>query len=94
MKRVYVIVLDEPDEETPEWDFFEDCVKQSALESWDTTGYSFMGHTDVIDPEHPDWEGDPDDDFDMSDLLERVGYLVSEGYTYIKTNKAEDDGEA
>lgn len=89
MKRVYVIVLDEPDEGAPEWGFFEDCVKQSALETWDTTGYSHMNFTDVMDQDHPDFEGE----FDSANLFEEVGHLVDQGLTYIKECKAEADGE-
>ena len=47
-QRAYVIVLETNDEPAADqWTWFEDCVKQSALDTWDNCGYSDMGDVDL-----------------------------------------------
>jgi hypothetical protein len=49
-QRIYVIALDTGDDEEPvekQWEWFEDCVKQRVLETWNTTGRSDMGNMDL-----------------------------------------------
>lgn len=47
-QRAYVIVLETNDEPVADqWTWFEDCVKQSVLDTWDNCGYSDMGDVDL-----------------------------------------------
>ena len=52
-QRAYIIVLEDDGEGDQEWEWFEDCVKQSALDTWDNCGWSAMGHIDL--PELEEW---------------------------------------
>lgn len=61
-QRAYIIVLeDDPDD--PGFDWFEKCVKESALDTWDNCGYSAMDFVNLTVPAEDAEETDPNDDY-------------------------------
>jgi hypothetical protein len=46
-KRAFIIVVEDDGEGDPEWEWFEECVKLNATDSWDNCGWSAMDYVEL-----------------------------------------------
>lgn len=91
-RRAYVILLeDDGSGEDDPWSWFEECVKESVFDSWNNCGYSEMEYADVLLPGDPEYDENhaPDDEFDSSHVLERVGIAFDQCCARMAESKAE-----
>lgn len=90
-QRAYIIVLEDDGtgEEDP-WSWFEECVKESVLDSWNNCGFSAMDFVNLTVPAEDADEDYPEgSDVDGGDTMQELQDTVDLLRRQIAQDKAE-----